>query len=93
MRHPCVLQGNKHAVNQNHLKQQFDFFLYCFSNVLMCRKKYAYWKHVTNIFFFEDDNPDPDCPRKNEKANSFGHLSSPLKKTRLGSIPLEKTVS
>ena len=25
MRHPCVLQGNKHAVNQNHLKQQFDF--------------------------------------------------------------------
>ena len=22
VRHPCVLQGNKHAVNQNHLKQQ-----------------------------------------------------------------------
>ena len=28
----------------------------------------AYWKHITNIFSFENDNPDPDCPRKNEKA-------------------------
>ena len=35
MRHPCVLQGNKHAVNQNHLKQQFDFFLYCFSSLVL----------------------------------------------------------
>ena len=37
VRHPCVLQGNKHAVNQNHLKLQFDFqtlllFLTSFSN-------------------------------------------------------------
>ena len=53
----------------------------------------AYWKHITNIFSFENDNPDPDCPRKNEKAKSFGHLSSPLRKTRLGSILLEKMVS
>ena len=53
----------------------------------------AYWKHITNIFPFENDNPDPDCPRKNEKAKFFGHLSSPLKKTRLGSILLEKMVS
>ena len=35
MRHPCVLQGNKHAVNQNHLKQQLDFFLYCFSSLVL----------------------------------------------------------
>ena len=31
----------------------------------------AYWKHVTNIFSFDNDSPDPDCPRKNEKAKKF----------------------
>ena len=53
----------------------------------------AYWKHVTNIFSFENDNPDPDCPRKNEKAKKFWSFVKSLRKTRLGSILLEKTVS
>ena len=35
----------------------------------------------------------PIVPEKMKRRKSFGHLSSPLKKTRLGSIPLEKTVS
>ena len=33
----------------------------------------------------------PTVPGKMRRQKSFGHLSSPLKKTRLGSIPLEKT--
>ena len=24
----------------------------------------AYWKHISNIFSFETDDNDPDCPRK-----------------------------
>ena len=24
----------------------------------------AYWKHISNIFSFETDNPDPNCHRK-----------------------------
>ena len=28
----------------------------------------AYWKHISNIFSFETESPDPDSPRKNEKA-------------------------
>ena len=24
----------------------------------------AYWKHISNIFSFETDNPNPHCPRK-----------------------------
>ena len=51
----------------------------------------AYWKHVTNIFSLENDSPDPNCPRKNEKAKKFWSFVKSLKKTRLGSIPLEKT--
>ena len=31
----------------------------------------AYWKHITNVFSFENDGPDPDCPRGNEKAEKF----------------------
>ena len=23
----------------------------------------AYWKHISKIFSFETDNPDPDCPK------------------------------
>ena len=53
----------------------------------------AYWKHVTNIFSFENDSPDPDCPRKNEKAKTFWSFVKSLKKTHLGSIPVEKTES
>ena len=53
----------------------------------------AYWKHVTNIFSFENDSPDPDCSRKNVKAKKFWSFVNSLKKKRLGSIPLEKTES
>ena len=28
----------------------------------------AYWKHISNIFSFEMESPDPGSPRKNEKA-------------------------
>ena len=38
---------------------------------------------------FETENAGPDCPRKNE-VKSFGHLSSPSRKTRLGSLHSEK---
>ena len=51
----------------------------------------AYWKHFSNIFSFETENPDPDCPSKNKKVKSFGHLSSPSRKTRLGSLHSDKT--
>ena len=52
----------------------------------------AYWKHVSNIFTFENDSSDPDNP-KPEKIKSFDHLSNHLKKkkTRLGSHHSEKT--
>ena len=44
----------------------------------------AYWKHITNIFSFENDNPDPDCPRKNEKAKKFWSFVESLKKDASG---------
>ena len=50
----------------------------------------AYWKHISNIFSFDTDSADPDCPPKKRKRKSFGHLSSPSRKTRLGSIHSEK---
>ena len=50
----------------------------------------AYWKHVCDIFTFENDSSDPDTP-KPEKIKSFGHLSNHLKKTRMGSHHSEKT--
>ena len=31
----------------------------------------AYWKHISIIFSFETESPDPDSPRKNEKAKKF----------------------
>ena len=44
----------------------------------------AYWKHITNIFSFENDNPDPDCPGKNEKAKKFWSFVKSLKKDASG---------
>ena len=44
----------------------------------------AYWKHVTNIFLLENDSPDPDCPRKNEKAKKFWSFVKSLKKDASG---------
>ena len=44
----------------------------------------AYWKHVTNIFSFDNDSPDSDCPRKNEKAKKFWSFVKSLKKDASG---------
>ena len=35
----------------------------------------AYWKHVTNIFSFENDNPDPDWIRLLFVIDSFSQPS------------------
>ena len=50
----------------------------------------AYWKHISNIFSFETDDNDPDCPRKNEKYKKFWSIVKSLKKIRQGSLHLEK---
>ena len=41
----------------------------------------AYWKHISNIFSFDTDSADPDCLQKMRRQKSFGHLSSPSRKT------------
>ena len=42
----------------------------------------AYWKHISNIFSFKTESPDPDSPRKNEKANKFWSFVKSLKNVR-----------
>ena len=44
----------------------------------------AYWKHISNIFSFDTDSADPDCPRKNEKAKKFWSFVKSLKKDVFG---------
>ena len=44
----------------------------------------AYWKHISNIFSFDMDSADPDCPRKNEKAKKFWSFVKSLKKDAFG---------
>ena len=44
----------------------------------------AYWKHISNIFSFDMDSADPDCPRKNEKAKKFWSFVKSLKKDVFG---------
>ena len=41
--------------------------------------KDAYWKHISNIFSFETESPDPDSPRNNEKAKKFWSFVKSLK--------------
>ena len=43
-----------------------------------------YWKHISNIFFFETESPDPDSPRKNEKAKKFWSFVKSLKNDAFG---------
>ena len=43
----------------------------------------AYLKHISNIFSFETDNPDPNCPRKNEVKKFWSFVKS-LKKDAFG---------
>ena len=44
----------------------------------------AYWKHISNIFSFETESPDPDSPRKNEKAKKFWSFVKSLKNDAFG---------
>ena len=50
----------------------------------------AYWKHISNIFSFETDNPDPACPRKNEKVKKFWSFVKSLKKDAFGITSLRE---
>ena len=50
----------------------------------------AYWKHISNIFSFETNNPDPDCPRKNEKVKKFWSFVKSLKKDAFGITSLRE---
>ena len=43
----------------------------------------AYWKHVSNIFTFENDSSDPDTP-KPEKIKKFCSFDKSLKKDAYG---------
>ena len=44
----------------------------------------AYWKHISNIFSFETESPDPGSPRKNEKAKKFWSFVKSLKNDAFG---------
>ena len=44
----------------------------------------AYWKHISNIFSFDTDSADPDCPQKNEKAKKFWSFVKSFKKDAFG---------
>ena len=46
--------------------------------------KDAYWEHISNIFYFETESPDPGCPRKNEKAKKFWSFVKSLKNDTFG---------
>ena len=43
-----------------------------------------HWKHNSNIFSFETESPDPDSPRKNEKAKKFWSFVKSLKNDMFG---------
>ena len=42
------------------------------------------------LFSFETDNPDPDCPRKNEKVKKFWSFVKSLKKDAFGITSLRE---
>ena len=42
----------------------------------------AYWKHVSSIFTFDDDNTDPDSPQKNSKVKKIWSFVKYLKRKR-----------
>ena len=50
----------------------------------------AYWKHISNIFSFETDDNDPDCPRKNETCKMFWSFVKSLKKDASGITSLRE---
>ena len=52
----------------------------------------AYWKHISNIFSFETESPDPGSPRNNEMAKKIWSFVKSLKNDpRLGSNGILKT--
>ena len=46
--------------------------------------EYFDWKHISNIFSFETESPDPNSPRKNEKAKKFWSFVKSLKNDAFG---------
>ncbi|MCG8116962.1 MAG: reverse transcriptase domain-containing protein, partial [Candidatus Thiodiazotropha endolucinida] len=50
----------------------------------------AYWKHVSSIFTFEDDNIDPDSPQKSVKVKKFWSFVKSLKKEAFGITSLRE---
>ena len=44
----------------------------------------TYWKLISNIFSFETESPDPDSPRKNERAKKFWSFVKSLKNDAFG---------
>ena len=50
----------------------------------------AYWKHNSNKFSFETESPDPDSPRKKEKAKKFWSFVKSLKNDAFGSNTLRE---
>ena len=50
----------------------------------------AYWKHISNIFSFETDDNDPDCPRKKLKCKRFWSFVKSLKKDASGITSLRE---
>ena len=49
----------------------------------------AYWKHISNIFSFETENADPECPRKIEVNKIWSFVNS-LKKDAFGITTLRE---
>ncbi|MES9951110.1 MAG: hypothetical protein ABW118_19300, partial [Candidatus Thiodiazotropha sp.] len=50
----------------------------------------AYWIHITNIFSFEAENPDPDSPKKTEKVKKLWSFVKSLKKDAFGITSLRE---
>ena len=47
-------------------------------------------KHISNIFSFQTDDNDPNCPRKNEKCKRFWSFVKSLKKDASGITSLRE---
>ena len=71
----------------NDSEHMFDIILLLsYSSYLHIQKviRDAYWKHISNIFSFETESPDPGSPRKNEKAEKFWSFVKSLKNDAFG---------
>ena len=50
----------------------------------------AYWRHVSNIFTLEENETDPDSPKKNIKVKRFWSFVKSLKKEASGITSLRE---